>query len=165
MGDFSATFPEMKAYIGAQFGLNCKNTKKRKTVHGFRGFSQKCYSCGFAIFDGSSWQQGLFSSTNIAFFGKTRKNVSFFALQMLIFLAGGFANPPGLTMWSKHAYGLTEPYSPLMISYININMMEMVIPNKLALKVGLYSTNTNNPSKPPPQRKPGLRGSGFLMLL
>ena len=51
-------------------------------------------------------------------------------------------------MWSKHAYGLTGPHSPIMISYININMMEMVIPYKLALKVGLYSTNTNNPSKP-----------------
>ena len=68
-------------------------------------------------------------------------------------------------MWSKHAYGLTEPYSPLMISYININMMEMVIPYKLALKVGLYSTNTNNPSKPTPKESQGCEVLAFLMLL
>ena len=70
-------------------------------------------------------------------------------------------------MWSKHAYGLTEPHSPLMISYININinMMEMVIPYKLALKVGLYSTNTNNPSKPTPKESQGCEALAFLMLL
>ena len=127
-----------------------------------------CQVLGFAIpfYDGGSHgNKFFFSSKYSGFFGKARKKRVFSALQMLIFLAGGFANPPGLTMWSKHAYGLTEPYSPLMISYININMMEMVIPYKLALKVGLYSTNTNNPSKPTPKESQGCEALAFLMLL
>ena len=129
-----------------------------------------CQVLGFAIpfYDGGSHgNKFFFSGKYSGFFGKARKKRVFSALQMLIFLAGGFANPPGLTMWSKHAYGLTEPYSPLMISYININinMMEMVIPYKLALKVGLYSTNTNNPSKPTPKESQGCEALAFLMLL